>query len=99
MPNNARPVSIEATDFTFVPPDRSCPSSAPTKAGPRQSRAGLLLRSRNAGVFHDLSQPDDLGTHEALQLVDRRIINGDPRGARELGLDLGQRQHRLHLIV
>ena len=31
----------------------------------------MLLRPRNAGVFHDLSQPDDLGAHEALQIVDK----------------------------
>ena len=50
-------------------------------------------------LLHHLSQAHDLGTHEALQFVDRWIVDGNATGAGELRPDLGQVQDVLDLHV
>src|SRR3954468_23802836 len=62
-------------------------------------RSPRSLRSRDAGLLHNLAEADDLGLHEFLQVSRRGAVDGNPPGGRELVLDLGQLKDRLERAV
>src|SRR5262245_29766625 len=68
-------------------------------ANAKSMPGATLLRARDAGLLDHLAEPGDLRAHERRELLDRRIVHRDPRGAGVFGPDLGEVDDRFDLGV
>src|SRR6478672_7058192 len=87
------PVRRDCCRCARLPTANAKSRSAATGAGTAASLRSL--RSRDAGLLHNLAEADDLGLHEFLQVRRRGAVDGNAPGGGELVLDFGQLKDRL----